>query len=130
MTFWLKMIGLPDNPWPEKKPYDRKKIGFRGRKPTGVHPGDRVILYAVRWKRVFAIADVTSDWQHNDEDGWPYCVEIRWPLEVNLSPSAGVDANEVSADLTHRVRRRSHTRLSREEFELAAQKLRQASNRV
>ena len=97
MTLWLKMIGTWDNPWPDKKPYDRKKIGFRGRKPTGVHRGDRMILYAVRWKRIFAVADVTSDWKHNDEDGWPYCVDIRWPLNVALPPSDGIDATEVSA---------------------------------
>lgn len=93
MALWLKMIGTCDDPWPKNKSYDRKTIGFRRRKPTGVHPGDRMILYAVRWKRIFAVADVTSNWKDNDEVGWPYHVDIRWPLEVNLPPSAGVAAS-------------------------------------
>jgi len=129
MTFWLKMIGTWDGPWPEGNPYDRKHIGFRGRKPSGIHPGDQMILYAVRRKRIFAIVDVTSEYGNNDEDGWNFRVDIRWPPEVNLAQSAGVDASEVSADLKDRVRRKSHIRLSPEEFDLAATKLREASNR-
>jgi hypothetical protein len=130
MTYWLKMIGSSDTHWPKDKRYDRGHIGFRGRKPSGVHPGDRMILYAVGSKRLFAVVDVVSDWKTNDEAGWPYRVDIQWPAVVNLAPSDGVDANDVSADLTKRVRRRSHTRLSHKEFELAAQKLRDASSRV
>jgi hypothetical protein len=128
MTLWLKMIGTWDDPWPEQRPYDLKHIGFRGKRPTGVRPGDRMILYAVGWKRIFAVADVTSGWKHNDEDGWPYCVDIRSPLEISLAPSAGVNGTDVSADLPDRVRRRSHTRLSQQEFDLAERRLREASN--
>jgi len=88
-----------------------------------------MILYAVGSKRIFAVVDVVSDWKTNDEEGWPYRVDIQWPAAVNLAPSDGVDANDVSADLTERVRRRSHTRLSPKEFELAVQKLHDASGR-
>jgi len=87
-----------------------------------------MILYAVGSKRLFAVVDVVSDWKENDEEGWPYRVDIQWPAAVNVAPSDGVDANAVSADLTERVRRRSHTRLSRAEFELAEQRLREASS--
>jgi hypothetical protein len=88
-----------------------------------------MILYAVGSKRIFAIADVLTDWKQNDEVGWPYRVDIQWPLEVNVVPSTGVDVTEVSADLSERLRRRSHIRLTREEFESAAAKLRGASDR-
>src|SRR5262249_7771075 len=130
MTFWLKMIGTSDKHWPVDRRYDRGHIGFRGRKARGVHPGDRMILYAVGSKRLFAVVDVVSDWKENDEEGWPYRVDIQWPPAVNVAPSDGVDANDVSADLTERVRRRSHTRLWPEEFKRAAEKLRQAASGV
>jgi hypothetical protein len=126
MTFWLKMIGTSERHWPVGRPYDRRHIGFRGRRPSGVHPGDRMILYAVGSRRLFAVVDVVSDWRNNDEDGWPYRIDIRWPPTVNLAPSDGVDANEVSADLTERVRRRSHIRLTQQEFQLAATRLRES----
>ena len=130
MTFWLKMIGTSDRHWPVDRRYDRGHIGFRGRKPSGVHPGDRMMLYAVGSKRLFAVVDVVSDWKDNDEEGWPYRVDIHWPPAVNVAPSDGVDAKDVSADLTERVRRRSHTRLSSGEFELAEKKSRKALSRV
>jgi hypothetical protein len=129
MTFWLKMIGSSDKHWPEDRSYDRGHIGFRGRKPSGVQPGDRMILYAVGSKRLFAIVDVVSRWKVNDEAGWPYRVDIQWPPTVNVAPSDGVDANDVSADLTERVRRKSHIRLSAQEFQLAATRLREAGTR-
>jgi hypothetical protein len=87
-----------------------------------------MILYGVGTKRIFAVADVTSDWKINDEQGWPFRVDIQ--LEVNVAPSAGIDVNTVSADLSVRLRRRSHMRLTREEFESAAGKLRKASAKV
>jgi hypothetical protein len=127
MSFWLKMIGTSDKPWSESRCYDRSHVGFRGRKPSGIHPGDRMILYGVGTKRVFAVADVTSNWKNNDEQGWPFRVDIQWPMEVNVAPSAGVEVNTVSAHLSERIRRRSHIRLTREEFESAAAKLREAS---
>jgi hypothetical protein len=130
MTFWLKMIGTSEKPWSVSRCYDRKHVGFRGRKPSGIHPGDRLIPSAVGSKRIFALADVTSDWKANDEVGWPYRVDIRWPMEINVAPSTGVDVNEISADLSERLRRRSHIRLTREEFGTATAKLREASDRL
>jgi hypothetical protein len=57
MTFWLKMIGTSESHWPVGQPYNYGYIGFRGRKPSGVHPGDRMILYAVGSKRLFGVVD-------------------------------------------------------------------------
>jgi hypothetical protein len=88
-----------------------------------------MILYAVGSKRLFAVVDVVSDWQENDEEGWPYRVDIQWPPAVNMAPSDGVDANDVRADLTERVRRRSHIRLTEQEFHSAATMLGEAGGR-
>ena len=126
MTFWLKMIGTSERHWPENLSYDRGHIEFRGRRPSGVRPGDRMILYAVGSKRLFAVVDVISEWQESDEEEWPYRIDIKWPAAVNVAPSSGVYANEVSPDLTERVRRKSHIRLTEQEFQLAATKLGEA----
>jgi hypothetical protein len=101
VAFWLKMIGTSEKPW--DKCYDRKHIGFRGRKPSGIHPGDQMVPYAVGHRCIFAVAEVASDWNENEEVGWPYRVEIRWPLAVNVAPSKGVDAADVSAGLSQRI---------------------------
>jgi hypothetical protein len=95
-ALWLKMIGTSDEPWPELKPYDQKHVGFRGRRPSGVRRGDRMVLYAVGGsKRVFALGEVTSEWyecKEGKEEGWPYRVDIA--LKVNVAPSSGVNADE------------------------------------
>jgi hypothetical protein len=79
-----------------------------------------MILYAVGSKRLFAVVDVVPIWKENDEERWPYRVDIQWPSTMNVARSDGVDANDVSADLPQRVRRRSRIRLAEHEFGLAA----------
>ncbi len=134
-ALWLKMIGTSDKHWPESKRYDRKHIGFRGRKPSGVHCGDRVVLYAVGGaKRIFAFGDVTSEWyesKQGTEEGWPYRIDVD--LKVNLVPSAGVNADEIftsKGELRRKVARRSHVRLTDEQYKRAVAKLQAASNAV
>jgi hypothetical protein len=125
-TFWLKMIGTAEKPW-QDRPYDHAFVGFRGRKPSGIHRGDHLVLYAVGGsKRIFALGEVTKEWYRSENKDWPYFVDVH--LEVNLAPSSGVSINEVGAsEWVHRkIRRRSHVKLTLAEYELAARKLREA----
>ena len=129
-AYWLKMIGTTQNPWPASDRYDRKHIGFRGRRPSGIQPGDRLVLYAVGGsKRIFALALVTGEWYESEEgkeEGWPYRIDID--LDVNMDPSHGVNAEEMfstAGELKVKVGRRSHVRLTAEQYERAAAKLRE-----
>lgn len=129
-AFWLKMIGTSVDPWPVGKPYNLQHIGFRGLyKPSGIRSGDRMVLYAVGAKRIFGLVEVTKDWYESNQDGWPYRVDIRCPAEVSLAPNDGVDVDELSTELKSKLRRRSHLRLTSEQYERAANKLREASKR-
>jgi len=129
MTHWLKMIGTADGHWPEDRRYDLDRIYFRGRKPSGVHRGDRMVLYGVGCdKRIFALVEVTSEYHTSDNEEWPYCVDIVLPIEVNMAPRDGVHIDEVSEHLKFSLLRRSHIRLTSEEYERAAVKLREALN--
>src|SRR5438094_443806 len=69
---WLKMIGTSVKPWDGQKPYDRNHIGFRGRKPSGIRVGDKMVLYAVGTKRLFALVEVTRACYGSGQTGWPY----------------------------------------------------------
>jgi hypothetical protein len=125
MTLWLKLIGTADNPWDDTRQYDRDYVGFRGRRPSGIRPGDQMVLYAVGPGRVFALTKVETGWGPSREPGWPYQVRIA-PCEPNLAPRDGVDIDEIDEDLRWRLRRRSHMKLSEEIFERAVAKLEEA----
>src|SRR5258708_37440525 len=99
-SFWLKMIGTSKQRWPVNKSYDRKFVGFRHRKPRGIRAGDQMVLYAVGAKRIFALVKVTKECYDNDQEpGWPYRLDIEWPLEFGLTPEQGVDIDEVDPTL-------------------------------
>jgi hypothetical protein len=119
---WLKMIGTTENPCPES--WNRGHTDFV-RKPRRVRPGDHMVLYAVGGaKRVFAVAQVTSEPYPSGEKRWPFRVNISY--EVNLPVSSGVHIDQVSTskrDLRRSVRRASYIKLYPEEFERAAAKL-------
>ena len=128
MSAFLKMIGSSENPCPE--PYARSYADF-ARRPRQIHPGDHLVLYACGGrKRVFAVAEVTSEVYNASEDKrWPYRVDISYL--VNLPASVGVHINDVSTperDLLRSVGRQSYFRLSPEEYERAATKLEEAAN--
>jgi len=128
MGYWLKMIGSGNAPYPTL--YDKPWVDFsRSRWPRQVHPGDHLVLYASGGlKRVFAIAEVTSEVYEQDEyQLWPYRVDVRYL--INLHPSVGVHIDEVSTasrDLLRSLRRRSYLKLTPEEYKRAATKLERA----
>jgi hypothetical protein len=57
-----------------------------------------------------------------EDKEWPYRVDIRWPLEINLLPSKDVHIDNVGTDIT--VTQRSHVRITPEFYEKAATMLR------
>lgn len=128
MSPFLKLIGSAKNPCPE--PYSHSFVDF-SRRPLQIRKGDHLVLYAagVR-KRVFALAEVTSEVYEADLDGrWPHRMDISYV--VNLPPSLGVHIDEISTeerDLVRSLKRQSYLRLTEEEYKRAALKLRRAAN--
>jgi hypothetical protein len=113
---WLKMIGTSPGRCPEV--YDRSYADFP-RRPRRIRPGDRMVLYAVGGsKRVFAVAEVTSEVYDTGQERWPYRLNIRYLL--NLPVSSAVSINEVSTpgrNLLRAIPRASYFELRPEEYE-------------
>lgn len=87
-----------------------------------------MVLYAVGSRRVFALAELTSDVYSSGDADWPYRVDIRY--SVNLPVASGVPLNEVSTperDLLLSVRQAAYVELSPQEYERVAAGLREAS---
>jgi hypothetical protein len=129
MSAFLKLIGDARNPCPE--PYSWSFVDF-SRRPRQIERGDHLVLYAAGGRQtVFAIAEVTSDVYAADYDPrrWPHRMDISY--SVNLPPALGVHINEVSTEKRNLLRslmRQSYIRLTAEEYEQAATKLRRAAN--
>ncbi|MCA1629940.1 MAG: EVE domain-containing protein [Acidobacteria bacterium] len=126
MGAFLKVIGSGNKPCPE--PYERLWADF-SRRPQSIRTGDHLVLYAAGGrKRVFALAEITSDvYPANYEDQFPYRVDINYL--VNVSPADGVHMDEVSTakrDLLKSVRQQTYISLTPEEYERAATKLYEA----
>src|SRR4051812_33497019 len=83
---WLKAVGHARGPLPAAWLADERwhtrltRTGFP-RRPRIV-PGDRLILYASVWKRVFGVAEVTSEVRPSGHERWPFEVEMEALLVV------------------------------------------------
>jgi hypothetical protein len=125
---WLKLIGTSKKPFQGR--YENPHVDFsKNKRPRAIHPGDQIVLYAPGGsKRLFALAEVTSEvYENNEYEEYPYRVDISY--EVNLPVSAGIHIEEVSTPKRNLLGaiQGSYLRLKPEEFELAASKLRQAT---
>jgi hypothetical protein len=125
---WLQMIGTSKEPCPES--YTESHADF-SRRPRRICVGDHMDLYAVGGsKRVFALAEVTSQVCDSGYERWPYRLNISYLL--NLPISSGVPIEEVNTlerDLLRAIRRgASFFELSSEEYERAAAKLGKVSS--
>src|SRR5262245_53997787 len=90
--YWLKLIGTTERPCPQ--PYTKPYAESR-RRMRSIRQGDRMVLYAVGCgKRVFALAEVTSDVHPSGTPDWPYRVDLNY--EVNLPVEAGVPIDSIS----------------------------------
>jgi hypothetical protein len=123
---WLKALGhargpLPDA-WLEDGAAERRlrRTGFP-RRPR-MEPGDRLVLYASVWRRVFALAEVVAEPRRDQgTPRWPWTVEVEPLLVVPLLSNAppveaiGVPPRSMS--------QQSHIRLRAEQYELAREAL-------
>lgn len=121
---WLKMIGAAgqtlENDWLQDRYDVARRIRFaKNKRPSGVSRGDKLVLYAAGWERIFAIAVVKSD--HPLEDGveerWPWGLDVRIPIAVprlDEAPSLG-DLGVASTS----VRQQSHIKISDETYQRA-----------
>lgn len=95
IEFWLKPIGVTDNPVTEDRLFDKldDELNFSKLRPNGVKPNDILIAYGVGTTKILSIYRVTSfpisaTQEEIEEDGW---LE-RWPWYVqahNLTPNFG-----------------------------------------
>ena len=89
-AYWLKAIGhargpLPED-WVDTRPELLRRTGFP-RRPRIV-PGDRLVLYASVWRRVFALAEVIGEPVPRGHPRWPWTVDIEALLVVPVLDAA------------------------------------------
>jgi hypothetical protein len=121
--FWLKAIGHARGPLPERWLDERaellRRTGFP-RRPRIV-PGDRLVLYASVWRRVFAIAQVVGEPEPREHPRWPWAVEIETLLLVPVLDAAPpVEAIGVAA---RSMSQQSHIRIEAGHYERAVEAL-------
>jgi hypothetical protein len=122
-SYWLKAIGHARGPLPEAWLADERwhtrltRTGFP-RRPRIV-PGDRLILYASVWKRVFGVAEVISEVRPSGHERWPFEVEMEALLVVpHLENAPPVEALGVAP---RSMSQQSHIRLTARQYDLAAE---------
>jgi hypothetical protein len=118
---WLKAVGHARGPlgedWLLQRPELLRRTGFP-RRPRIV-PGDRLVMYASVWRRVFALAEVTGEPEPRDHPRWPWTVAIETLLLVPaLDAAPPVEAIGVAA---RSMSQQSHIRLSEEHYERAVE---------
>ena len=82
-----------------------------------MEPGDRLVLYASVWRRVFALAEVVGEPREGDHPRWPWTVEIETLLLVPVLDAAPpVEAIGVAA---RSMSQQSHIRITAEHYRRA-----------
>ena len=121
--YWLKAIGHARGPlaedWIDTRAELLRRTGFP-RRPRMV-PGDRLVLYASVWRRVFAIAEVVGEPEPRDHPRWPWAVAIETLLLVPVLDAAPpVEAIGVAA---RSMSQQSHIRIGAEHYSRAVEAL-------
>ena len=110
-SYWLKAVGHARGPlaedWLESRAALLQRTGFP-RRPR-MQPGDRLVLYASVWRRVFAAAEVTGPPEPRHHPRWPWTVAIETLLLVPVLDAAPpVEAIGVAA---RSMSQQSHIRI-------------------
>ena len=80
-------------------------------------PGDRLVMYASVWRRVFAICEVIGDPEPRDHPRWPWTVAIETLLVVPVLDAAPpVEAIGVAA---RSMSQQSHIRIEAGHYDRA-----------
>ena len=120
-AYWLKAVGHARGPLPEDWLQERaallRRTGFP-RRPR-IAPGDRLVLYASVWRRVFAIAEATGEPEQRDHPRWPWTITIETLLLVPVLDAAPpVEAIGVAA---RSMSQHSHIRIEPEHYRRAVE---------
>ncbi len=131
MTAWLKVIGTSSSPlrndWTKHAPSLLQYASFAKRPGMGSWVrGDEFVYYALRGdlSRVVAVGRVVGpkllDTSRIEDPGWPWLVEVEIDAKCDLiGDGFELDLLDVARELKRSVQRRSHLRLSPEEFDRA-----------
>jgi hypothetical protein len=128
---WLKAIGHARGPLPEAWVHDargptRLEQTRFPRRPRMV-PGDRLILYASVWKRVFGVVEVVGEPSDARVRGIDPVRYARWPWWVPIEPLVVVprleNAPPVEAIgvMPRSMSQQSHIRLTPAQYALAVE---------
>jgi hypothetical protein len=122
-NYWLKAVGNARGPlredWLEQRPELLRRTGFP-RRPR-IEPGDRLVLYASVWRRVFAAVQVTGPPEPREHPRWPWTVATEPLLVVpTLDAAPPVEAIGVAP---RSMSQQSHIRLPAEHYDLAVEAL-------
>ena len=117
--YWLKAFGHARGPlaedWIDSRAELLRRTGFP-RRPR-IAEGDRLVLYASVWRRVFAICEATGAPVERDHPRWPWTVAIETLLLVPVLDAAPpVEAMGVAP---RSMSQQSHIRIGPEHFDLA-----------
>lgn len=129
--YWLKALGMGARG--QQMPDDWRSISVLtraatfGREPS-VKTGDRIVYYAAGKGLVFAAGEVTS-YPYRAEDpsegDWPWRVNVRLDLQKEwIHDGAPLETLNVGKrDIRVSMRRRSHIRLTEDEYNAAVDAL-------
>lgn len=121
---WLKAVGHAHGPLPERWVEDGRvgtlsRTGFP-RRPRIV-PGDRLVLYASVWRRVFAIVEAAGAPEPVDHPRWPWSIAVEPLLVVpRLDDAPPVEAIGVAA---RSMSQQSHISIRLEHYRRAVEAL-------
>jgi hypothetical protein len=122
-AYWLKAVGHARGPLSEHWLGERTELLHRTgfpRRPR-IEPGDRLVLYASVWRRVFAVVQVTGGPEPREHPRWPWTVAIEALLVVpTLDAAPPVEAIGVAA---RSMSQQSHIRVRPEHYDLAVEAL-------
>jgi hypothetical protein len=121
--FWLKAVGHARGPlaedWFETRAELLRRTGFP-RRPRML-PGDRLVLYASVWRRVFAVCEAIGEPEPREHPRWPWTVETEPLLVVPVLDAAPpVEAIGVAA---RSMSQQSHIRIGADHYARAVEAL-------
>jgi hypothetical protein len=122
-NYWCKAIGHARGPLPEAWLGDERwhtrlaRTGFP-RRPRIV-PGDRLVLYASVWKRVFGLAEVIGEVRPSGHERWPFEVPLEALLVIpHLENAPPIEAMGV---MPRSMSQQSHISITPRQYALAAE---------
>jgi hypothetical protein len=118
-AYWLKAVGHAKGPlaerWIDERSVLLHRTGFP-RRPR-IAPGDRLVLYASVWRRIFGIVEATGEPERRDHPRWPWTIPTEALLVVpTLDAAPPVEAMGVAA---RSMSQQSHIRITADHYDRA-----------